>query len=163
MSRQAVKFRPAGIDDYPAICRLFTSAEELFRVFPGGSWPFNLRQLHRIAEKRSDLTVATDAGKVVGFANLYGLLPRKRAFIGNVIVKASHRGQGTGRALVKYMLDRIFTYHELPLARIAVFEDNKPAFALYRQLGFKIVDRDTRQDPDGRKVVLLQMQLVRSP
>jgi ribosomal protein S18 acetylase RimI-like enzyme len=161
MNRKLIRFRPAGLEDYPAVCRLITSPAELVRVFPSGSWPFNMRQLHYIAEKRTDLTVVTDNDEVVGFANLYDMAPRKRAFIGNVILKASHRRQGIGKCLVQHMLDRVFTLHELPEARISVFEDNTPALTLYRQLGFKTCGRELRKVSDGRAVDLLQMKLAR--
>jgi len=102
-----------------------------------------------------------DHDELVGFANLYDLVPQQRAFIGNVIVKTSQRGQGTGEYLVEYMLDRIFTHHRLPEAMILVFADNRPAFNLYRKLGFKTVSSTTRQGSDGRAMILLQMKLVR--
>ena len=161
MTRKLIRIRPAGLDDYPAVCRLITSQEELFRVFPSGSWPFNLRQLHHLAEKRTDLTVVTDNDEIVGFADLYDMVPRTRAFIGNIILRASHRRQGIGKRLVQHMLDKIFTLHELPEARISVFEDNTPALTLYTQLGFKTCGRELRKTPDGRTVNLLQMKLVR--
>jgi ribosomal protein S18 acetylase RimI-like enzyme len=157
-----ISFRPAEPDDYPAICRLITSPEELFWVFPSGSWPFNMRQLLYLAEKRSDLTVVADNDEVVGFSDLYDLVTRKQAFIGNVVLKVSHRRRGIGKHLVQHMLDRIFTLHELPEARISVFEENKPALTLYTQLGFAPCGREARQGPGGRTVTLLHMKLVRS-
>jgi ribosomal protein S18 acetylase RimI-like enzyme len=157
-----IRFRPAEPDDYPAICRLISSPEELFWVFPSGSWPFNMRQLLYLAQKRSDLTVAADNDEVVGFADLYDLVARKRAFIGNVVLQVSHRRRGIGKHLVQHMLDRIFTLHELPEARISVFEDNKPALTLYTQLGFAPYGQEARQGPGGRTVTLLHMKLVRS-
>jgi len=156
-----IGFRAAGFDDYPAVCGLITSPEELFRVFPTGNWPFSIRQLHFLAEKRTDLTVVTSDNEVVGFANLYGMVPGKRAFIGNVILKASHRRQGIGKFLVQHMLDKIFILHKLPEARISVFEDNKPALTLYTHLGFEVCGGDLRENPDGQTVKLLQMKLTR--
>ncbi|HHH43984.1 MAG TPA: N-acetyltransferase [Gammaproteobacteria bacterium] len=159
MSGDPIRFRFARSDDYPSICGLFTSAEELFRAFPTARWPFTLRQLHRITEQRTDLTVVSNRGEIIGFADLYDLVPRRQACIGNVIIKNTQRRQGTGKRLLEYMLDRIFNHHRLPTAMIAVFEDNRPAFRLYRQLGFTVVDRETRRRPDGREAVLLQMKL----
>ncbi len=161
MSGDRIRFRAALSDDYPSICKLFTSAEELFLAFPTARWPFTLRQLHRITEQRTDLTVVSDREDTIGFADLYDLVPRRQACIGNVIIKNTRRGQGTGKRLLEYMLDRIFNHHQLPTAMIAVFEDNRPAFRLYRQLGFTVAGRETRQRPDGQDAVLLQMKLAR--
>jgi len=154
-----VDIRPAMVSDYPAICQLISSRDELFRVFPSGSWPFNIRQVHHLAEHRSDLTVITDNGEVIGFANLYDIQPQHWAFVGNVIIRASHRGKGIGERLLRYMLNIIFTKVDLPQARISVFEDNSAAFKLYTKLGFTIYDREERIDRSKKKVILLHMRL----
>lgn len=155
-------FRAAQREDFEAIVALFTSAEELFRVFPGGRWPFDIKQLHRIAEQRLDLTVCTLDGRIGGFANLYNLQAGHSAFVGNLIVARALRGRGLGRELLHYMLARIFQQHDLPMAQISVFGDNLAALKLYESTGFACYARELRKDSAGRRVELLHLQLDRN-
>lgn len=150
--------RDARDTDFPAIAGLITSPDELFRVFPAGNWPLSAPQIHRLAEQRLNLTVGYMDNNIVAFANLYGLVPGKSAFIGNVIVQEAKRGNGIGRALLEHMLDLVFLKHALPEARISVFSDNVPALRLYKVLGFNEYDRESRKDQYNRKVTLLHLK-----
>ena len=154
--------RSAREIDFPAIARLITDPDELFRVFPAGSWPLNAGQIHRLAEQRRNLTVGSINNKIVAFANLYDVQPGKWAFIGNVVVHETQRGKGIGRALLDHMLGLIFIKHALPEARISVFSDNSPALQLYKTLGFTEYDRQSGEDPHGRQVTLLHLKLQRA-
>jgi len=154
-----VMCREATCEDFPAISRLATSPEELFLAFPTAAFPLTVKQLRYIAEKRLDLTVASNGRTIVGFANLYDLIPGQRVFIGNVIVKKTCRGRGIGGELLGYMLDRVFTVHELPQARISVFAHNETALSLYRKLGFQVFAEEQRETPSGQWVRLLHMLL----
>ena len=154
--------RSARDIDFPAIARLITDPDELFRVFPAGSWPLNAGQIHRLAEQRRNLTVGSINNKIVAFANLYDVQPGKWAFIGNVVVHETQRGKGIGRALLDHMLGLIFIKHALPEARISVLSDNSPALQLYKTLGFTAYDRESGKDPHGRQVTLLHLKLQRA-
>ncbi len=154
--------RSASRADFPAIAGLISGPDELFRVFPAGRWPLDVRQIHRLAEQRKNLTVGSIEDKVVAFANLYDIQPGKWAFIGNVVVHEAQRGRGAGRALVSYMLDLIFIRHALPEARISVFGENTPALKLYETMGFTESDRETRKDPRDREATLLHLKLGRA-
>ena len=154
--------RPAGQSDYPAIAALIDSPEELFTVFPGGHWPFDVRQVHRLAEQRLDLTVCVNAGRVSGFANLYNKQPGQWAFIGNLLVSREARGEGIGYCLLKYMLTRVFERHDLPQARLSVFSHNRPALNLYEKAGFVQYDQEVRSAPSGKRVTLLHLKLDRN-
>lgn len=155
--------RDARSTDFPAIARLITNPDELFRVFPAGSWPLDVRQIHRLAELRHNLTVGCMDNDIVAFANLYDLLPGKWAFIGNVVVHEAKRGNGIGHALLDHMLDLVFLKHALPEARISVFNDNAPALRLYKNLGFDEYDRESRKDPHNRQVTLLHLKRKQAP
>jgi ribosomal protein S18 acetylase RimI-like enzyme len=150
--------REARTTDFPAIAGLVTDPDELFRAFPAGNWPLTVRQLHRLAEQRLNLTVGCMEDSVVAFANLYGLQPGNWIFIGNVIVQEGNRCNGTGRTLLLHMLDLVYTSHALPEARISVFSDNIPALRLYSSLGFREFSRETRTGPGDRPVVLLHLK-----
>ena len=152
-----IEFRPARREDFAPVSRLVTSREELFLVFPAGSWPFSVRQVHALAQQREDLTVAERDGQIIGFANLYDRQPGESIFIGNLLVRRDCRGHGIGKKLVGYMLDRIYRLHSLPVARISVFSNNVAALSLYRGLGFKAYASEIRSNPGGAPVTLLHM------
>ncbi len=154
-----IDIRRAETSDYQAISQLVTSREELFLVFPNGSYPFTVKQVRYLAEQREDLTVVTADTAVIGFANLYDVAAGNWAFVGNVILNQQYRGKGIGERLVQHMLDKVFNWHHLPQARISVFEDNTPALSLYSKLGFKVYAREQRCKPDGQRVTLLHMLL----
>ncbi|HEY0721162.1 MAG TPA: GNAT family N-acetyltransferase [Gammaproteobacteria bacterium] len=154
-----VVFRAAEEEDFPAVAALVQGAEELFRVYPRGSYPLTPAQLRALAKVRSDLTVALVDGAVAGFANLYDLVPDQRAFIGNVIVSRQRRGKGLGRALLHHMVGVAFDKYRLPEVRISVFSDNTPALLLYATLGFRPDSVEERRDPQGTRVALLHMVL----
>ncbi|MDX9765764.1 MAG: GNAT family N-acetyltransferase [Ectothiorhodospiraceae bacterium] len=155
-----IHIRPAGEADHPAICALIPSPEELFLVYPRGRHPLTVEQLASLAAERHALTVMTDGEQVIGFANLYGLEAGSHAFIGNVIVARTHRGQGLGRRLVRYMLDVAFGRHELREVCISVFNDNTAALLLYAGLGFVPYAIEERRHPQGRRTALLHLRLA---
>ncbi|MEW8657546.1 MAG: GNAT family N-acetyltransferase [Candidatus Thiodiazotropha endolucinida] len=140
------------------IVELFTTPEELFLIFPSGSWPFDKAQLERLSRERRDFTVVLDNGQVIGFANLYTSIAGDRYFIGNVVISDTYRGQGIGRRLVRHMCDRIFDRYASTVY-ISVFTDNTPALLLYASLGFMPYDIEQRTTPNGDSVALLHMRL----
>ena len=85
--------REASEEDFKAIVRLVPTRDELHRVYPKGTHPFTVEQLRELAAVRKELTVALVNEEIIGFANLYGLAPQQRAFIGNVVIKRTHREQ----------------------------------------------------------------------
>lgn len=156
-----IRFRPASEDDYPDICGLLQDREELFFVYPRGTHPFTIAQLKQLAHERRELTVVARGPRVVGFANLYNYEAGKRAFIGNVVVDRSSRGQGLGKRLVAYMLDICFRKHRLTEAHVSVFGHNIPAVTLYSRLGFAPYRTEERMDFEDRRVTLVHMRLGR--
>lgn len=132
-----MELRNARQSDFPSIIQLLHNREEMFRVYPGGQFPFTVTQLRSLAETRCDLTVATVAGAVVGFANLYNLEAGQSAFIGNVVIARAFRGQGLGRVLVSHMINLALAKYDLQQVRISVFSDNTPALLMYTGMGFR--------------------------
>lgn len=155
--------RPAAPEDYPDICRLVPTEEELFLVYPRGRHPLTVSQLQELARIRKALTVATIDDRIVGFAILYDFLPRQYAFIGNVVVDRQLRGEGIGSRLVSHMIDIARKEYHLPGIRISVFNTNTPAMLLYCKFGFTPFSTEVRTAPDGQRVVLIHMGLALSP
>jgi ribosomal protein S18 acetylase RimI-like enzyme len=158
MNSSELEFREAHSTDYANICSLVTSREEQFLIFPRGRWPFTVRQLHKLAEERIAMTVVCVNETIVGFANLYNHVSGSSAYIGNVIVAQSWRGRDIGRALVVYMMNLATSVYRLPEIRISVFEHNVAAVTLYRSIGFRVYEREQKQDPEGEAVTLLHMR-----
>lgn len=156
-----IEIRLAHRKDYPAICQLIDNPDELFLVHPSGQFPWTPQQLETLATVRTDLTVLCVAGDIIGFANLYGLMPKQHGYIGNVIIARSHRGQGHACHLVTHMLKRLFDTHQLQEARISVFAQNRPARRLYQTFGFQHYSEARRTAPDGSPQRLLHMSLRR--
>ncbi len=122
--------KPATRNDYEGIARLIKSEEELFLVYPAGTFPFTVSQVEHLAKTRDALTVMIDSGRVIGFANLYDHQQGASAFIGNVVIDADYRGEGLGKQMVCYMLEMAFNKYQLPEVHISVFNNNMPALTL---------------------------------
>jgi ribosomal protein S18 acetylase RimI-like enzyme len=157
-----MEFRSATEDDYPAICKLVKSRDELLWVYPAGRYPLTVSQLKELAQKRSELTVAVEARSLLGFADFYDLEPGRSVFIGNVIVDRKHRGKGIGRALVTFLKDKAFNEYDLPEVRISVFSENRGALLLYNRLGFVPYAVDERVKAGGERLALIHMRLCRT-
>jgi ribosomal protein S18 acetylase RimI-like enzyme len=151
--------RLATPEDYREIVALVPNREELYLVYPKGKHPFTVSQLQELAESRKELTVAVQDGRVVGFANLYGLQSEKWVFIGNVVIQPTFRGSGLGQKLVEHMVQLAFEKYRVPEVRISVFNSNVPALLLYGSLGFRPYDLEQRIDPEGNRVALIHMRL----
>lgn len=154
-----LSFRPVAEKDYPTICHLVESEEELFRIYPRGTYPLTPEQIGKLARERLALTVAELDGSIIGFANLYDHEPHASAFIGNAVIDKCQRGKGYGRALINHMVCIAFDELDLPEARISVFADNTPALLLYHALGFRPCDMEERQTRQGKRTALIHMAL----
>lgn len=157
-----IQFRPARESDYKVICKLISSAEELFYVYPKGQYPLTVAQLTQLAEIRTELTVALHNSTIIGFANLYNYKPAQSAFIGNVVIKQNYRGKHLGKQIVKHMLDKAFDKYHLAEVHISVFSENTAALLLYSSLGFSPYAIEERMDFNNQRVALIHMKLSAS-
>ncbi len=107
-----------------------------------------------IARDNLDLTasvVALDGGEIVG-TGLLGIRDR-RGWIGGMGVIPGRRRQGTGRLMMRYLLDRA-RERQLDTVQLEVIEANHGAHALYRQIGFEeqryllILEREPGPPPE---------------
>lgn len=95
---------------------------------------------------RAELVQASAQGRCRGLVAFYcNDHTTRQAYITLVLVDPQDRGLGIGRALVAGALDlargRGFTSCRLEVAR-----DNVPAHALYRSLGFQVIEGRTAKD-----------------
>ena len=152
-----MKLIPASAHHYAAIGNLVTSPKELYLVCPNGQYPWDVDQLQAIATNRHELTVGIVDNTVVAFANLYDLVPQTSAFIGNVIVARSCRGQGLGKVLIQHMMHICCEkYQAVP--HISVFNDNTRALLLYSDLGFKPYAVEPRINLNQDRTALLHLR-----
>jgi ribosomal protein S18 acetylase RimI-like enzyme len=152
-----LQFVAATEDHFADITALVRSPEELYLVYPSGRYPWDIAQLKRLAQLRSDLTVALVDGEVAAFANLYDLVPNKSAFIGNLVVSPGYKRLGIGRSLTLHMMEICEgTYRARP--HLSVFGFNAPAILLYTRLGFTPYAVEPREDLKGETVALFHMR-----
>lgn len=154
----SLAFRPSVEADFPRIGALVPTEDELFLVYPRGRFPLTVEQLRELAATRLALTVAVDGADVIGFADLYDLVPGTSVFIGNVVIAGDRRRQGLGRRLVRHMLELAERDYHVPEVRISVFCHNLPALRLYAGLGFEPYALDIRRHPRGDDLPLLHMR-----
>ena len=157
-----MEIRKARQDDFKHICQIMTSEEELFLVYPKGTYPLTTEQLEHLAKVRQDLTVVTDQQKIIGFCSLFDFTPGTSAFIGNLIVDQTYRRRAIGKKMVAWLLELIFDRYDLPEAHLYVFSHNTPALALYTKFGFTSYDTIDWKDARGKSHDLILMKLSRT-
>ncbi|MET0091311.1 MAG: GNAT family N-acetyltransferase [Candidatus Thiodiazotropha sp.] len=96
--------------------------------------------------------------QVVGFADLYQIVPGESAFIGNLIIDRETRGQGAGRALIEYMTQQAANRYRVREIRLSVFNGNTPALMLYARMQFTPYALEERIDWGGQPVILIHMK-----
>ncbi|WP_435358359.1 GNAT family N-acetyltransferase [Haloarchaeobius sp. DFWS5] len=84
--------------------------------------------------------VAADGDDVVGFA--HGVLADDTGTLMRVYVDPDHRGEGLGRALVKFAEDD-FATRGVDRLESMVLDANEPGNAFYHKLGYERVQRAT--------------------
>ncbi|MET0067057.1 MAG: N-acetyltransferase [Candidatus Thiodiazotropha sp.] len=157
-SALTLQMRPARAEDFAAVVRLVQDPLECFYVHPSGHYPWCVEQLQQLALSRSQLSVVEQAQQVVGFANLYRIVPQESAFIGNLIIGREARGQGAGRALVDYMTEQAVARYRVREVRLSVFSENTPALLLYARMQFIPYALEERSDWRGQSVILIHMK-----
>lgn len=95
--------------------------------------------LHKLGE-RAEILADTQADRCRGFVAFYcNDLASRQAYITLVLVAAQDRDTGLGRALVAGTLE-ICRQRGFATCRLEVRKDNAAALAIYRSLGFKLVE-----------------------
>ncbi len=84
-----------------------------------------------------DLFVYYVGDGIKGFVSLTA--KKHQVEIGLIAVDKNSRGQGIGRDLINYAINYAALNGYMTI-KVATQEDNKPAVALYRKLGFELID-----------------------
>jgi len=100
-----------------------------------------LAKLSARAEILSDLAEQRCRGFVAFYAND---LVTRQAHITLVLVDPRDRGTGVGRALTGCVLD-LARRRGFTLCRLEVARDNQAAHAMYRALGFRVIEERARK------------------
>lgn len=114
---------------------------------------------HHVDAPSSDLVVATEAGRVLGYALLFR---RRGSTIGRVYsiaVAPAARGQGLGARLLR-RLESIARVHGLAEIRLEVRQDNAPALVLYQRRGYVIFGARAAYYEDGADAWRLAKSLL---
>jgi ribosomal protein S18 acetylase RimI-like enzyme len=150
-----IVIRVAIAQDYDDLCALFDEGDELHRDnlpqrFHEPTGPVRDKEyiLGLIANENVGLFAAETEGQLVGFAHVVIrdsppisiFVPRRYAYVENLVVKEGFRRAGIGRALMSEA-------HDWAIARGAssvelnVYEFNVPAIAFYQELGYQTISR----------------------
>ena len=154
---KSVQIIEATVEHYEEIGNLVGSPEELYLVYPSGSYPWDVAQLKKLAELRPNFTVSIVQNEIAAFANLYNVLPGESAFIGNVIVSEKHKGKGIGKALTMHMV-KICQEQYKAVPHLSVFGFNARAILMYSSLGFVPYEVEARKNLNGEIVALIHMR-----
>jgi RimJ/RimL family protein N-acetyltransferase len=164
VTRPAWTLRPKGERDVEAVVALLAEVAREGRWI-ATEWPFDVAA--RVREQRDALLarrcvgwVALDGRELVGDLTVFDLAQDEPEL--GMIVAASHRGRGIGRAL----LDRAAGWARVnarTALRLRVFPDNEPALRLYRAAGFVdvVVEPQAipRRDGSARDAILMRRPL----
>jgi GNAT superfamily N-acetyltransferase len=142
--------RIARTRDVPALERLVAELQDYEReiddrILPGSAMAagYTKAMLAISAAQAGVIFVAEVGGQVVGFAAVRARVPTESldeppgtyALLSDVVVAASHRGAGIGRALVEAVEAHARGHGAFEL-RVAVLAKNSMARSLYERTGF---------------------------
>ncbi|MCX6721629.1 MAG: GNAT family N-acetyltransferase [Candidatus Staskawiczbacteria bacterium] len=117
-------------------------------------WVINV--VKKVKNKEKVFLIARDGKKVVGNVSFESMTFRKNhiARMG-IAIRQGYRGNGLG----KYLMSEIMKLAKKQLKvkpkifQLEVYENNKPAIALYKKMGFKIVGKVPKQIQYGGKLI----------
>ncbi|MFC3769165.1 GNAT family N-acetyltransferase [Paenibacillus sp. GCM10012303] len=152
--------RPAVPADYPAICSLPQTEEELYFMFPSAAYPLTPEQLDAAVRMRWRPTVVTIDGVIVGFANFYGWEEGRHCHLGNVIVAAEHRGTEAAGCLIRTMIGKARDELNVPRLLLVCHHTNPRAMLFYDKLGFVPYGIKRMKNRQGETIVGILMEMA---
>ena len=148
-SNRAESFREATVADLEGLVALERSA------FEG---PWNAAQLSGQLDQPGSFTLvaAGDAGELDAYATFTQVAGEAELL--RVAVRPTARRRGLAKSLLRVALDRLAA-RRIATCHLEVREDNTPALALYRSLGFEEVGRRKAYYPDKTAALLFRLTL----
>jgi len=118
--------------------------EQRFGIINGHNWQWRkCRHIDEdVLEDASGIFIAelSEDDAIVGFITTWRDAESGFGHIPNLVVAAGHRGQGIGRQLIAFALDR-FRAAGLTHARIETLVQNEVGCGLYQSMGFEEIAR----------------------
>ena len=103
----------------------------------------------------SHFFVWEEEGEVVGYACYW--LVEDEAYLANIAIAPSWRGQGKGRLLLEESLEEMARLGAREVV-LEVRKGNREALTLYRRVGFKVVGRRPRHYEDGEDAWVMRLK-----
>lgn len=153
--------RPFQEADAPTICSFPRSADELFYMIPEAAHPLTPDQLAAAVRQSHDPTVGLWEGRIAGFVDFVEVHAKKFCAIGHLVVHPQLRRKGIGAFLAGAMIQKAIDRHAVRFIRASCLSHNKPAYALFRKLGFTPAGMGQRLGPDGVPVLVIHLHLLK--
>lgn len=151
-------YRSAELRDFSEIAKFPQNEEELFFMYPKGTYPITPQQLEIVARTRIMPTVVLHENEVVGYCNIYKVT-EESSWLGNVIIKPSYRGSGVGKFLIETMKERAKAELKVKYLRLVCHNINTNALLFYTKLGFRPFAMDILIDNKGNEIVGINMEI----
>jgi len=101
-----------------------------------------------------------ELNRLVGSISLYDIKPNNTAEIGRILIgNPNTHNKGIGKNAMKALIDYGFKTYNLKQITLVVHQDNKPAYSIYKSLGFiKIGER--KSHIDGYEDVMVIKEII---
>jgi RimJ/RimL family protein N-acetyltransferase len=152
--------RPAESTDYSAIAIFPESEEELFFMFPAGTYPLTAEQIEETVKKRWCPTVVLHQNEVVGFANFYGYEEGKHCCLGNFIITKAHRGKGAAECLIRHMIEAAKNDMKVPRLVLGCHHSNPRALLFYKKMNFSPFNLTKVTNRNQEIIVAINMEMI---
>jgi [ribosomal protein S18]-alanine N-acetyltransferase len=129
MDKNWLRVVSARSEDVPGLLEILRQSPE------AGDWSEN-HLLQALTCDASHFFVARQCEEMIGFVS--GRCMRDEAEILNLAVKPNFRRQGTGKALIRHLLE-IFAHEQVARVFLEVRKSNATAITFYEGLGFRQV------------------------
>lgn len=98
-------------------------------------WESNYNTVKDVYIPMSKTFVYEEEGKIKGFISIIN-----KEFIGALFVDNDSQGQGIGRKLIEYVLNKFTTLN------LAVYKNNIKSVGFYRKMGFEVISEEINED-----------------
>lgn len=134
--------RPVQPSNYATVASWPESAEATQRwAGPGVPFPLPPERFAHVLElgSRPGWALLEEQGQCLGFGQ-YWMTDADTAHLGRIIVSPLARGRGLGRLLMQALSAQALREDGTQQLTLRVYRDNTAAVALYRNLGFELVE-----------------------